>query len=179
MIDHSDIHFGNFDGFSWIRCSGRGDFEISVALKQCAEYLIANGCRCLVIDLEACISMDSTFMGTLTGFSLRLTKQVGGGRLEIASANEKNTNSLEDLGLDALMEINPSSAPWQKQLAEIRAQLRVWDEGNRLSKNDQVIQVLDAHKNLAATNESNARKFESVLEILGKEAQHPPSKPET
>lgn len=179
MTDHSDIHFGNFDGFSWIRCSGRGDFEVSVPLKQCAEQLLTNGCRCLVIDLEACTAMDSTFMGTLTGLSLRLTKQAGGGRLEISSANEKNTNSLEDLGLDALMEINPSSAIWQKSMAEIRLQLQAWESGNRLSMQERGIQVLDAHKTLAATNESNARKFETVLEILEKEVQRPASKPET
>jgi anti-sigma B factor antagonist len=179
VIDHSDIHFGNFDGFSWIRCSGRGNFEVSIPLKQCAENLLASGCRCLVIDLEACTAMDSTFMGTLTGLSLRLTKQAGGGRLEIAAANEKNTNSLEDLGLDALMEINPSSAPWQKNLAEIRLQLRAWDSGSRLSMHERGVQVLDAHKNLAATNESNARKFETVLEILEKEVTPPASKPES
>jgi hypothetical protein len=113
--------------------------------------------------------MDSTFMGTLTGLALRLVKQKGGGRMEIASANEKNTTSLEDLGLDAFMEINPTTASWQRILPEVRMQLRAWDSMTRLSARQRGEQVLEAHKNLTAANDSNAQKFGLVLEILENE----------
>lgn len=108
-------------------------------------------------------------MGTLTGLALRLVKQKGGGRMEIASANEKNTTSLEDLGLDAFMEINPTTASWQRILPEVRMQLRAWDSMTRLSARQRGEQVLEAHKNLTAANDSNAQKFGLVLEILENE----------
>lgn len=168
VSEQQNIAWGKFDGFSWIRCSGKGNFLSSPAVKQCAEHCLKEGARCIVIDLEACTGMDSTFMGMLAGLAMRLTKQVGGGRLEIAGADEKNTNSLEDLGLDAFMEINPCAAVWFDKTGEIRSALQVWC-GNPIGIKERGKEVLEAHKTLSAANQENARKFESVVQLLEKE----------
>lgn len=168
MTEQSDIDWGKFDGFSWIRCSGKGSFLSSPAVKQCAEHLLQGGARCIVIDLHQCTGMDSTFMGMLAGLAMRLTKQTGGGRLEIAGANEKNSNSLEDLGLDAFMEINPEGALWNGQTDSIRARLQHWT-GHSLGIRERSQEVLEAHKILSAANQDNAKKFESVVQLLENE----------
>lgn len=168
MTEQSDIDWGKFDGFSWIRCSGKGNFLSSPALKQCAEHCLQAGERCLVIDLHQCSGMDSTFMGMLAGLAMRITKQTGGGRLEIAGAAEKNVNSLEDLGLDAFMEINPGSATWSGREESIRGTLSCW-KAQALNSRERGQEVLEAHKILSAANEENAQKFESVVQLLENE----------
>lgn len=108
-------------------------------------------------------------MGMLTGLAIRLSKLTGGGRLEIAAANEKNLNSLEDLGLDAFMEINPPGAAWKDSLSQIQANLHHWQLGTPLNMRDQSLLVLEAHKLLAEANEENAKKFETVVNLLEKQ----------
>lgn len=140
----------------------------SPAVKQCAERCLQEGERCVVIDLHSCTGMDSTFMGMLAGLAMRLTKQSDGGRLEIAGASEKNLASLEDLGLNALMEINPGSAPWLVAVESIRGHLQPWT-GASLNPRERSQEVLEAHKILSSTNEENAGKFENVVQLLEKE----------
>ena len=168
VTEQSDIDWGKFDGFSWIRCGGKGNFLSSPAVKQCADYCLQGGERCIVIDLQPCTGMDSTFMGMLAGLAMRLTKQIGGGRLEVAGASEKNIGSLEDLGLDAFMEINPSGALWNQRIGEIRADLERW-HGVTPTLRERSKEVLEAHKTLSAANEDNAKKFETVVQLLEKE----------
>ena len=169
MTDCSEIYFRKLDHFSWIRCVGKGNFLNSAALKECAEKCLLAGERCIVVDLEACTGMDSTFMGMLAGLAMRLTKQNGGGRLEIAYAGEKNLQSLEDLGLDALIEINPSSALWQGKGEVIRSELQPWVKGGKVTARERGEHVLETHKILSAASEENAKKFESVVNLLEKE----------
>ncbi|WP_367874110.1 STAS domain-containing protein [Luteolibacter sp. Populi] len=117
------ILVGVFDGFTWIRCVGKGSFVTSPVMKECAENRIAAGERCLVIDLQACTGMDSTFMGQLASFSARLSKLGATGGVQIAGAGERNRNSLEDLGLDCLLEIDPPAALWRGHANEVRGLL--------------------------------------------------------
>ena len=83
MNNNSSILFGLFDEFLWVRCSGRGSFANSPTVKSLGDDYIASGGRLIVIDLETCSGIDSTFMGTLAGLSRRLLPI--GGSVQIAS----------------------------------------------------------------------------------------------
>jgi len=159
---------GIFDGFSWIRCEGKGSFANSPAVKAFGDERIAAGETCLVVDLGACSGMDSTFMGTLAGMAARLTA-VDGGVLQIAEAGERNRRSLEDLGLDFLMEIDPPAAGWRARLDSIRSTLMPSQAAAGLGQIQRVRHVLEAHRNLTGMNETNAHKFEDVISLLGNE----------
>lgn len=172
------ILVGVFDGFTWIRCEGKGSFVTSPVMKECAELRIAAGERCLVIDLEACTGMDSTFMGQLASFSARLSKLGAIGGVQIAGAGERNRNSLEDLGLDCLLEIDPPAALWRGHAAEVRATLEPYQLGHPQGMLDRAKHVLESHKILAAANEDNARKFAGVVGILEKEVAEGERKPD-
>lgn len=177
MTTECPIFIGIFAGFSWIRCEGKGSFLNSPALKEYGESRIAEGERCLVIDLEACTGMDSTFMGTLAGMASRLAAQ-SKGVLHIAEAGLRNQRSLEDLGLDFLMEINPNDAPWIEKLSAIRAEIKPSHPLPPPSQAQRALHVLDAHKTLADANEQNAGTFENVVKLLESnllEKQRPPS----
>jgi len=166
------ILVGTFERFSWIRCVGKGSFLTSPMMKSFGDERIANGERCLVVDLGACTGMDSTFMGTLAGLAARLSV-IESGVLQIADAGERNRRSLEDLGLDFLIEIDPPAADWRGRVDEIRLNLSPCRSGT--GQGAQARHVLEAHQVLSQANESNARKFATVVNLLEEELAEKPA----
>lgn len=168
VTSDNPILVGVFDGFSWIRCEGKGSFLNSPAVKAFGDERIAAGESLLVMDLGACTGMDSTFMGTLAGIAARLSAH-DGGILQVADPGERNRRSLEDLGLDFLMEIDPPSAAWRGRLDVVRQDLAVPMAANSLGQLQRTKHVLEAHQNLSEMNDKNAREFASVVNVLESE----------
>jgi anti-anti-sigma regulatory factor len=162
------ILVGVFDGFSWIRCEGKGSFLNSPAVKSFGDLRIAAGEMLLVVDLGECSGMDSTFMGTLAGMAARLSAQ-DRGVLQIAEPGERNRRSLEDLGLDFLMEIDPPTAIWRGKADAIRRQLKSPQANGALGQIQRTRHVLEAHQNLSELNEKNAHEFSGVVDMLENE----------
>lgn len=142
-------------------------------MKAFGDERIASGERCLVVDLAACTGMDSTFMGTLAGMAARLSV-IEGGTLQIADASDRNRRSLEDLGLDFLLEIDPPAADWRGKMDEVRKHLRSPRAGS--AQSGQARHVLEAHQVLSQANESNARKFSTVVSLLEAELAEKPQR---
>jgi anti-sigma B factor antagonist len=161
------IKVGKFEGFSWIRCEGKGSFLNSPAVKEFGEARVNNNESCLVVDLQPCTGMDSTFMGTLAGLANRLLEK--GGVLQVTDADEKSRNSLEDLGLDFFMEINPEQAVWKGIEDKARDLLILKVIGIKAGTVLHTRHILEAHEILSDANEENRRKFSSVIELLGDE----------
>jgi anti-sigma B factor antagonist len=172
------ILVGIFDGFSWIRCEGKGSFLNSPALKAFGLERIAAGEACLVVDLQACTGMDSTFMGTLAGMASRLSANAGA-VLHIADAGERNRLSLEDLGLDFLMKIDPENAAWSGSVEAIRAALTPRRPAAALGQIQQTKHVLEAHKILSGTNQRNLSAFSNVVTLLESELETKQKQAET
>lgn len=167
VIAACPILTGVFDGFSWIRCEGKGSFQNSPMVKEFGDARIAAGESCLVVDLGGCTGMDSTFMGTLAGMATRLSA-CNRGRMQIAEPGVRNQRSLEDLGLDFLMEINPPQPVWNGNIESVRSKLyRPSECGKPGSAKD----VLVAHEKLSELNQENARKFSAVVSILKSEVE--------
>lgn len=171
MSAECPILVGVFDGFSWIRCEGKGSFLNSPSVKAFGEERIHAGETCIVADLGGCTGMDSTFMGTLAGMAARLSAH-DGGRLQIADPGERNRRSLEDLGLDFLMEIDPPSAIWRGRMSDIRGALAAPSPHGPQSQIERVKHVLDAHKTLSGTSDQNAREFAGVVSMLEKDLEN-------
>ncbi|RPJ35660.1 MAG: anti-sigma factor antagonist [Verrucomicrobiaceae bacterium] len=140
----------------------------SPAVKAFGEERIAAGEKCLVVDLADCTGMDSTFMGTLAGMAARLSA-ADGGALQIAEPGERNRRSLEDLGLDFLMQIDPPDAMWRGKVSEIRATLQPPRLPGSPSRLQRTRHVLEAHQTLAGLNEKNARGFSGVVNLMEQE----------
>jgi anti-sigma B factor antagonist len=134
-------------------------------MKSFGDERIAGGERLLVVDLAGCSGMDSTFMGTLAGMAARLSA-IEGGTLQIAEPGERNRRSLEDLGLDFLMEINPPAARWRGKVDGIRENLRPPQSGGGLGQHQRSRHVLEAHQTLSGVNDKNAREFAGVVDLL-------------
>ena len=134
-------------------------------MKTFGDERIAAGEHCLVVDLGACTGMDSTFMGTLAGMATRLSSQ-DGGVLQIADSGPRNRRSLEDLGLDFLMEIDPQETAWLGQIEKVRTHLKPPQKVAAAGQIQRAMHVLEAHQLLAETNENNARVFSDVVSML-------------
>ena len=167
MVTICPIKVGKFEGFSWIRCEGKGSFLNSPAVKEYGEAQIEAGESCLVVDLEECAGMDSTFMGTLAGLASRI--KGNSGVLQIANAGEKNRDSLEDLGLDFLMEIEPEEPVWTDVEAKVKDLLTIKEAGVKSGTTLHTRHVLEAHEVLAEANAGNKEKFSSVVKMLSDE----------
>jgi anti-sigma B factor antagonist len=137
-------------------------------MKAFGDERIAGGETCLVVDLGSCTGMDSTFMGTLAGMAARLSSK-DGGVLQIADSGARNRRSLEDLGLDFLMEIDPPDAPWRGDLDAVRSKLNTPAPAGAPGQVQRAQHVLEAHQTLSETNEKNAREFSSVVTLLENE----------
>ena len=162
MNTQHSILAGNFDDFAWIRCEGKGSFSNSPQIKQWADAQLAKGIRRVIIDLETCTGMDSTFMGTMAGIAMKLAK-FDNASLFVASATAKSQSSLEDLGLSLLIQINPEKPFWENDIESIRAKLTNCTLSAAVDKTQH---VFDAHKTLCDADEDNDEKFSTVLDVL-------------
>lgn len=111
--------------------------------------------------------MDSTFMGTLAGMAARITEY--GGKLQVTAASQKSCHSLEDLGLDFLMEINSQDEQWSGLEGKVRDLLKPKVAGIKAGTVMHTRHVLEAHEILSRANESNEKKFSGVVKMLGDE----------
>lgn len=139
-------------------------------MKAFGSERIAAGEHCLVVDLEACTGMDSTFMGTLAGMATRLSAH-DGATLQIAGAGERNRRSLEDLGLDFLLEIDPENTIWSDSVDSIRANLESPDPAGKQGQLQRTSHVLEAHQVLSDANEKNKNTFSTVVTMLESELE--------
>ncbi len=164
------------DDLLWLRLLNRGSFMNSPSVKAAADEFLAQGGVLIVIDMEICQGVDSTFMGTLIGISNSC--EAAGGALQIASPTERTRSAMESLGLDMILEIDPPEAPWRSQMAQIRAYVQEQSENEEtsedvasptLSELDRTKLVLKAHQALSELNEQNKESFGYVCESLEEE----------
>ena len=171
----SDLTHYIFDDFLWIRCSGRGSFVNSPALKTIADKYLEKATGDIVVDLEICPGVDSTFMGTLAGLARKV--MANGGTLQVAAPTQRTRAAMESLGLDMIIDLDPADAPWQSKLEEIRATLARGSEPCKedtvadLSELERTRHVLEAHNTLRAMNKKNDETFGYVCETLEEDLQ--------
>src|ERR1700730_7087246 len=108
----SSIQVGVNGDAVWVKVEGKGSFLNSGDLREFTREMVNRGYREFVVDLEKCVMMDSTFMGTMAGVALRL-KELGHGHLHVVHCGERSRNLLSGLGLDQIFSIhaNGTAAP--------------------------------------------------------------------
>jgi len=158
---------------AWIRVSGKGNLHNSPRMLTFAECMIAKGEKHIVVDLEDCTVMDSTFMGTLVGISRRL-RAVADGELEVINANDRNRDLIEGLGLDLVLTLDTDGSAWQAERQAISRRFRAAEvelEAEELTREQTTEFILEAHENLTEANPENIPRFEDVINYLRQEAE--------
>ena len=163
----SSIQVGVSGNAVWVRVEGKGNFLNSGNLKDFTREMVNRGYREFVVDLEHCVMMDSTFMGTMAGVALRL-KELGHGHLHVVHCGERSRELLTGLGLDQIFSIhsNGSAAPACRDLEQ---------PAPSLHKHEQAQQMLDAHEALCEAAPQNVSRFKDVLDYLKQDLHQAPA----
>ncbi len=163
MKSPNPILASEFETVFWVRPEGRGTFRESAVVLKAIEGARENGGNHFVVDLEKCLGMDSTFMGMLAGLGIRFRKE-GRGRLSVIGTTEKTRSSLEELGVQHVVDLEPSEVSWAGRLDEFRAGLKLL-EGTGVEADQG--HVLKCHEDLCEADPDNLPKFKTVLGMLG------------
>ena len=149
--------------FACIRIIGRANFTSSVDFKTLVDELRQKGCNCFVLDLSECVLMDSTFLGVLAGFGLKLSSGNGGQvrhGIELFNPSPRITELLETLGVLHLFKITQGTftpaAPTEARAAHTRSP----------SKAEVTRTCLEAHQTLMDISPANAARFKDVTQFL-------------
>ena len=163
MIAPPSILVGVSDRTVWVRVEGKASFLNSTGLKHFGAEMTNRGFRQFVIDLKQCPVMDSTFMGTLSGLSMRL-RELGSGEVCVVNLNERNQELLANLGLDQFFTMNhpPAAAPAHQPLSAAAE-----------DKQTRTETMIAAHEAVVAANPANAAKFKDVIEYLKQDLHRP------
>jgi anti-sigma B factor antagonist len=156
-----------------IRIAGRATFTSSVDFKALVNELLQRGCRCFVLDLSECVLMDSTFLGVLAGFGLKL--RGGNGEqprhgIELFNPSARIAELLETLGVLHLFNVSqgPISPPPEAHPIERTP--------SSPDKTDVSRTCLEAHQTLMDISPANVAKFKDVTQFLAEGLKKP--KPE-
>ncbi len=161
----SAILAGLFCDVAWIRIQGKGSFQNSPQLRAFADHMAGMGHFRLVVDLEECPVMDSTFMGTLTGIALILRGQPSG-QLQVINANPRNAKLLQSLGLDQILDLDLIGNAWEKERKLVHENVTQAVTAGPMDRTEHKQHVLDAHEALCRANAENESRFADVLEYL-------------
>jgi anti-anti-sigma regulatory factor len=147
---------------------GKGSFLNSGNFKEFARQMVERGYREFVVDLDKCVMLDSTFMGTMAGVALRL-KELGQGHLRVVHCGQRSHELLSGLGLDQLFSIqdNGKTAP-QCDLLNNQSKTETPEE----KKHEQKKEMLEAHEALCEASAENIPRFKDVLEYLKQDLDH-------
>jgi anti-anti-sigma regulatory factor len=162
------ILVGRIGKVFWLRVEGRGSFQNSVQVKRAFQTVLDEGTQDLVVDLEHCPMMDSTFLGTLTCTALNLLEK-GAGSLSVLNANARNQQLLTDLGLNHILDVDVSGTLWPEERRAVCAELSDCAEKGASCKEEHTEHVLTAHRVLSDVSRQNQSRFRDVIHFLEKE----------
>jgi anti-sigma B factor antagonist len=151
---------------AFIKIAGRANFTVSVNFKTLVSELRERGYSAFVLDLGECMTMDSTFLGVLAGFAIKL----GDGAvakdtlcLQLLNPNQRVVELLDNLGIAHLFRIVQGGNPAEQKFEPT-------PESNNTPSRAEVSQTcLEAHQILMAVNPKNIPKFKDVAQFLAED----------
>jgi len=155
---------------AYVRVRGRATFKIGPALKQFGMAAIEKGCRRVIVEMQDCVGMDSTFMGVLAGLATQIKKSEG--EVILRNISDKNAFLIKMLGIHHLVKIDSEASvgamPEKSSLLQMSADKK------------QVTQtMIAAHETLIEAAPDNMVKFKDVLAYLKEDLSRVGAIPQT
>ena len=146
-----------------VQIAGRANFTSSVDFKSLLDQLLQRGYTCFILDLTECVLMDSTFLGVLAGFGLKLNSpQVDkvDRTIQLFNPNGRISELLENLGVLHLFKVTegPAKAPEGSAPKDLESQNATREEVTRT--------CLEAHRTLMDISPDNVARFKDVAAFL-------------
>jgi anti-anti-sigma regulatory factor len=154
--------------FACVKIVGRANFASSIDFRTLITGLQQKGYTYFVLDLSECLLMDSTFLGVLAGFGLKMSSArgiQGGSAIELFNPNARITELLENLGVLHLFKLAQGCVPVPGQAEAVT------HTPATPSKEDVTRACLEAHQTLMQINPENAARFKEVAQFLAEDLQ--------
>jgi anti-sigma B factor antagonist len=149
-----------------VKISGRANFNSSLDFKSLVNELLLKGYTCFVVDLSECTLMDSTFLGVLAGFGLKMSERQPEQvvrTLELFNLTAPITELLDNLGVIHLFKLTRGTVPLPEQ-AEACDRTPECFSREEMTRNS-----LEAHKILMDLNPANVARFKDVTAFLAED----------
>lgn len=152
--------------FACVKIVGRANFTSSIDFRTLVDELRQKGYTYFVLDLSECALMDSTFLGVLAGFGLKMRKSAPSAErsaIELLNPNARILELLESLGVLHLFTVAQGTAE-DVGCSESHEHAPV-----KPSKEEITRACLEAHRTLMEINPKNASKFKDVAAFLSED----------
>src|SRR4051812_42254884 len=156
-----------------VKIVGRANFTSSIDFKTLLNELLQKDYTCLLIDLSECVLMDSTFLGVLSGFGLKMFPardgEQNGTGIELLNPNPRISELLENLGVLHLFKVvnGPLALP-----DEVQAHARETSP-SAPTREEVTRNCLEAHRTLMDISPANIPKFKEVTQFLAEDLKKP------
>jgi len=152
--------------FACVKIIGRANFTSSIDFRTLVNELFEKGYRFFVLDLSECVLMDSTFLGVLAGFGLKMnggSSSKGEGVIELANPNARVSELLENLGVLHLFRVSqgPLSVP---NGTETHTHTPCSP-----SREEVTSACLEAHRTLMEIDPKNIARFKEVTQFMAED----------
>src|SRR6185369_3198115 len=128
---------------AFVQINGRANFTSSVDFKALLDQLLQKGYTRFVLDLTECVLMDSTFLGVLAGFGLKLNSPQSDNverTIQLYNPNGRISELLENLGVLHLFKVIEGEAKAPGQVNDVKTV--------NASREEVTHTCLEAHKTL-------------------------------
>jgi anti-anti-sigma regulatory factor len=156
------------ENFACVKIAGRANFTSSPDFKTLLGELSKQGYARFIIDLSSCVLMDSTFLGVLVGFGLKMNPKGVPGEcsLELLNANPRVAELLENLGAIHLFKMTSGAL-------ELPDDVKTCTPESVNPTREEITRTsLEAHKTLMDVNPDNFERFKDVTQFLAEDLKN-------
>ena len=151
--------------FACIKIAGRANFACSPDFKTLLTALAGKGYGHFIIDLSECMLMDSTFLGVLAGFGIKLNPNGAPfqGGIELHNPTPRVAELLENLGTSHLFKVT-------KGPLQLPDDTKTSTPDSINPSHEQITRTcLEAHQTLMSMNPENVARFKDVAQFLAED----------
>jgi anti-sigma B factor antagonist len=152
--------------YACVKIQGRANFTSSIDFNTLVTKLREQGFTHFMIELSECSLMDSTFLGVLAGFGLKMTPGQPGANghcVELRNPNARIAELLENVGVLHLFKTSEGDVNATENLKDQA------HEPVKSSREELTRTCLAAHEMLMAINPENASRFKDVTKFLAED----------
>jgi anti-anti-sigma regulatory factor len=152
--------------FACIKIVGRANFATSIDFRTLVDGLQEKAFNYFVLELSECALMDSTFLGMLAGFGLKMNgaqNVPSDSQVELLNPSPRITELLENLGVLHLFRVTDGALklPVPVQPLDCPPANPCREEVTRA--------CLEAHRILMEINPQNVARFKEVAQFLAED----------
>lgn len=165
------------DHCTMVAVIGAATFRLAPAFRQATQAARLAGSHLIVVNMQACTALDSTFMGSLASLGLS-GRQTGATPAVLINLSPHLAGLLQGLGVSRILKSYPSGGlpDGMGDLSRFVDNLHPVETVPQAPR-DMAALMYDAHETLTRVEPENIQRFKDVLTFLRQEAGQGPASP--